>query len=84
MVEHPVGQLQGANASSPPSPSPNSMSTYEGLTVAQLKQELTARGLALSGKKADLIARLQIQPQVEELILEAELENSQETSPWQR
>ena len=75
---------RNANASSLPNPSPNSMPTYEGLTVAQLKQELAERGLPLSGKKADLIARLQSQPQAEELILEAELEFNQETSPWQR
>ena len=35
------------------------MSDYEGMTVAQLKELLKEAGLPVSGKKADLIARLQ-------------------------
>jgi len=35
------------------------MSEYEGLTVAELKELLSERGLTVSGKKADLIARLE-------------------------
>ena len=35
------------------------MSVYEGMTVAQLKELLKEAGLPVSGKKADLIARLQ-------------------------
>jgi len=31
---------------------------YSSMTVAELKKELKSRGLAVSGKKADLIARL--------------------------
>lgn len=34
------------------------MSTYASLTVAQLKEALKAKGLAIDGKKADLVARL--------------------------
>ena len=33
-------------------------SEWEDLTVAQLKEELEGRGLELTGRKADLIARL--------------------------
>ena len=35
------------------------MSDYEKMTVAQLKELLNESGLPVSGKKADLIARLQ-------------------------
>ena len=35
------------------------MSDYEDMTVAQLKELLKEAGLPVSGKKADLIARLQ-------------------------
>ena len=35
------------------------MSDYENMTVAQLKELLKELGLASSGKKADLIARLE-------------------------
>ena len=35
------------------------MSDYEKMTVAQLKELLKESGLPVSGKKADLIARLQ-------------------------
>ena len=35
------------------------MSDYEDMTVAQLKELLKEAGLPASGKKADLIARLQ-------------------------
>ena len=35
------------------------MSDYEDMTVAQLKELLRDAGLPVSGKKADLIARLQ-------------------------
>ena len=35
------------------------LSDYEGMTVAQLKELLKEAGLPVSGKKADLIARLQ-------------------------
>ena len=35
------------------------MSDYENMTVAQLKELLKEAGLPVSGKKADLIARLQ-------------------------
>ena len=34
------------------------MSDYENMTVAQLKELLKEAGLPVSGKKADLIARL--------------------------
>ena len=34
------------------------MSEYENMTVAQLKELLKDAGLPVSGKKADLIARL--------------------------
>jgi hypothetical protein len=33
--------------------------TWNDLTVPQLKEELTVRGLETTGKKADLIARLE-------------------------
>lgn len=35
------------------------MSDYASLTVAQLKEQLKAKGLALDGKKADLVQRLE-------------------------
>lgn len=35
------------------------MSDYASLTVAQLKDQLKAKGLALDGKKADLVQRLE-------------------------
>ena len=35
------------------------MSDYEKMTVAELKEQLKEAGLPVSGKKADLIARLQ-------------------------
>ena len=35
------------------------MTEYEALKVAELKEQLRERGLTVSGKKAELIARLQ-------------------------
>ena len=35
------------------------MSDYENMTVAELKELLKELGLAVSGKKADLVARLE-------------------------
>ena len=35
------------------------MSDYEKMTVAELKEQLKEAGLPVSGKKADLLARLQ-------------------------
>lgn len=35
------------------------VSEWEDLTVAQLKEELVGRGLETTGRKADLVARLE-------------------------
>lgn len=35
------------------------VSEWEDLTVAELKEELTSRGLETTGRKADLVARLE-------------------------
>ena len=48
------------------------MSDYENMTVAELKELLKEAGLPVSGKKADLIARLQEEadaPVVEESMM---------------
>ncbi len=50
------------------------MSDYEKMTVAQLKEVLKELGLASSGKKADLIARLEAAEEVAEEITEEEAE----------
>ena len=58
------------------------MSDYENMTVAELKQLLKDAGLPVSGKKADLISRLEEsseEPVVEEAAEEAE-ESVEESS----
>jgi hypothetical protein len=54
-----VGAI-GALASNPApaAVSPSSSSAFDAMKVAELKQELSERGLPASGKKAELIARL--------------------------
>lgn len=55
---------------------------YENLTVAELKELLRERGLPVSGKKADLIARLsESEAPAEEAPEEAPQEESQEDAP---
>ena len=55
---------------------------YENLTVAELKELLRERGLPVSGKKADLIARLsESEAPAEEAPEEAPQEDSQEDAP---
>ena len=55
---------------------------YENLTVAELKELLRERGLPVSGKKADLIARLsESEAPSEEAPEEAPHEESQEDAP---
>ena len=55
---------------------------YENLTVAELKELLRERGLPVSGKKADLIARLsESEAPAEEAPEEAPQEESQEDVP---
>ena len=57
------------------------MSDYENMTVAELKQLLKDAGLPVSGKKADLISRLEEsseEPVVEEAAEEAEEESEAE------
>ncbi len=60
------------------------MTDWESLTVAQLKEECSARGLAVGGRKADLIARLEAassktssqaaeEDAIEEAVIDAEL-----------
>ena len=44
---------------------------YESMTVAQLKELLKEQGLPVSGKKADLIARLMESSGAEEEVVEA-------------
>lgn len=43
------------------------MSNFSGMKVAELKEELSLRGLSTSGKKADLLERLE-SSEVEEAI----------------
>ena len=54
------------------------MSEYEDMTVAELKAELKEAGLPVSGKKAELIARLNESGGASEEIAEVETEEIEE------
>ncbi len=54
------------------------MSDYEKMTVAELKELLREAGLPVSGKKADLVARLQEGAQDTPVVEESEEEESEE------
>ena len=55
---------------------------YENLTVAELKELLRERGLPVSGKKADLVARLsEVEATTDEAPEEAPQEETQEDAP---
>ena len=54
------------------------MSDYEKMTVAELKDLLREAGLPVSGKKADLIARLQEGAEEAPVVEESEEEESEE------
>jgi large subunit ribosomal protein L32e len=57
------------------------MSDYENMTVAELKQLLKDAGLPVSGKKADLISRLEEsseEPVIEEPVVEEAAEEAEE------
>ncbi|HIL65104.1 MAG TPA: hypothetical protein EYG33_02940, partial [Candidatus Poseidoniales archaeon] len=62
------------------------MSDYENMKVAELKEHLKEAGLPVSGKKADLITRLQdqspapVEEVVEETVAESEEESTEEES----
>lgn len=66
------------------------MSDYEDMTVAQLKELLKEAGLPVSGKKADLIARLQegsdepapVEESAEEEVEEDDFEEDYEDEDW--
>ena len=66
------------------------MSDYEDMTVAQLKELLKEAGLPVSGKKADLIARLQegsdepapVEESAEEEAEEDDFEEDYEDEDW--
>ena len=66
------------------------MSDYEDMTVAQLKELLKEAGLPVSGKKADLIARLEegsdepapVEESVEEEAEEDDFEEDYEDEDW--
>ena len=66
------------------------MSDYEDMTVAQLKELLKEAGLPVSGKKADLIARLEegsdepapVEESAEEEVEEDDFEEDYEDEDW--
>ena len=66
------------------------MSDYEDMTVAQLKELLKEAGLPVSGKKADLIARLQegsdepapVEESAEEEVEQDDFEEDYEDEDW--
>ena len=64
------------------------MLEYDVMTVAQLKHELQQRGLPVSGRKAELLARLQSEKPADiilsQVVLEAEIDPVSAATPWRR
>ena len=59
---------------------PDSMSEWSSKTVEELKRELVSRGLSVSGKKSELIGRLE-SGSSSSVVLEAEIVGTPESSP---
>ena len=59
---------------------PDSMSEWSSKTVEELKRELVSRGLSVSGKKSELIGRLE-SVSSSSVVLEAEIVGTPESSP---
>ena len=64
------------------------MDEFDAMNVAQLKQQLQERGLPVSGRKAELLARLQESgPKdiiLDQFVLDAEIDSIAAASPWRR
>ena len=61
------------------------MSDFEAMNIAQLKDELRAHSLPLSGRKLELVQRLQDStPEDGELMLDAEIISDESSAAWRR